>query len=729
MMEIKNYTKEIKEAMVQKQEVEKLQKELTFVLIGDIDSKRKLEEQITEKNNLLNGLRERIQTELETEKEKFKSEEELKKLENQLVKGQKIGIEALKKEIEESKNKFQEIMEELEKGDTSRAEELKQESEKLADKTKMLKKYEADMYKFAEYKSIEKNQQEYKEVSEMLSTIKTGKWLEEMNDMINPQKDDTQKDDSKKDDTRKDDTRKDDTKKKVPEMTEEDLENYRNNIYDWVANNTDGLTKEEKNNLRDEKSDDSDIKKKTDYEWHPELTEEQIDELWAEGIVPGSDEYRMKLGNFGINPENENSENEDEKVNLDINKKTGKCKITSNDLEFETKMDAADYTRRALRKFRKELLKNHNISDEDKVYIENIDPTIYKAYKEYDSKTEGKNQVVKKYIDSVIKKSKALEKDENVEVDMPGKVNVDIGWHPTQKNIRDKEQGFKKLKNIFASRRADRILKKHGMPGVFSWKRMNIANVSDNRRGIALLGVGASGVATLGTIAHLQSSNPEQIQNNNSQQIEQTQDENRQQSEVQGPKQIYGPTAPVIENSSDEKDDNDKRDDNDRNNNVDDKNKIYPGDVITAERFSALYGSADEKESNGALNTNETIGVNKIACTIDGKTYSTKDYSADEIYIMAEKANVDVEYHVDRAVNIDGKMCVQVMEKGNPSPIYIYNDNGTIKTSSGTKWNGDVESSDVAGWMKSQDVKKAKDIRISIKDSKAKSVEKDDAER
>ena len=397
MMEIKNYTKEIKEAMVQKQEVEKLQKELTFVLIGDIDSKRKLEEQITEKNNLLNGLRERIQTELETEKEKFKSEEELKKLENQLVKGQKIGIEALKKEIEESKNKFQEIMEELEKGDTSRAEELKQESEKLADKTKMLKKYEADMYKFAEYKSIEKNQQEYKEVSEMLSTIKTGKWLEEMNDMINPQKDDTQKDDSKKDDTRKDDTRKDDTKKKVPEMTEEDLENYRNNIYDWVANNTDGLTKEEKNNLRDEKSDDSDIKKKTDYEWHPELTEEQIDELWAEGIVPGSDEYRMKLGNFGINPENENSENEDEKVNLDINKKTGKCKITSNDLEFETKMDAADYTRRALRKFRKELLKNHNISDEDKVYIENIDPTIYKAYKEYDSKTEGKNQVVKYY--------------------------------------------------------------------------------------------------------------------------------------------------------------------------------------------------------------------------------------------------------------------------------------------------------------------------------------------
>ena len=317
-MEIKKYSKEIKEAMVQKQEIEKLQKELTFVLVGDTDGKRKIEEQIAEKNKLLTELREKIQTELETEKETFKSEEELKKLENQLVKGQKVGAQALKKEIEEANKNIKEIMTELKKGDTSRTEELKQETEKLADKTKMLQKYEADMYKFAEYKSIEKNQEWYKEVSGMLSTIKTGKWLEEINDMINPkkddvQKDDVQKDDTQKDDAQKDDVQKDDTKKKAPKMTEADFENYRNNIYDWVANNTDGLTDEDKNNLKDEKGkkpedeepkdkkpEDKNTKGKDDYRWHADLTPEQIDEMWAEGILPGSEEYNKKLGNYGI---------------------------------------------------------------------------------------------------------------------------------------------------------------------------------------------------------------------------------------------------------------------------------------------------------------------------------------------------------------------------------------------------------------------------------------------
>lgn len=44
------------------------------------------------------------------------------------------------------------------------------------------------------------------------------------------------------------------------------------------------------------------MKEENENKWHPKLTQEQIDELEAEGIKPGDNEYTMALWNYGINP-------------------------------------------------------------------------------------------------------------------------------------------------------------------------------------------------------------------------------------------------------------------------------------------------------------------------------------------------------------------------------------------------------------------------------------------
>ena len=46
----------------------------------------------------------------------------------------------------------------------------------------------------------------------------------------------------------------------------------------------------------------TDDEKKSEVKWHPKLTQEQIDELIAEGLEPGDNEYNLYLWNHGINP-------------------------------------------------------------------------------------------------------------------------------------------------------------------------------------------------------------------------------------------------------------------------------------------------------------------------------------------------------------------------------------------------------------------------------------------
>lgn len=411
--------------------------------------------------------------------------------------------------------------------------------------------------------------------------------------------------------------------------------------------------------------------------------------------IEKANEIRTKMAKIlGVKETIENT-HESGKVNIDLNKKTGVCKIVGEGFEKEIKMDASDYTRKGLKKFKEDLLKNENISKEDREYVKNIDPTLYKAYLEYDNANQDKNNsMAKMYVNAVIAKSKAIETDKKIEnVKMPGKVNIDIGWHPRMKNTREKEQKFKAFKDILSRFRANKILKKHGVPGVVFWKKLDIANVSDNRKLIGGIIAGTSTLAALGTAVNLQVSNPEQSQKStNNQQIE---EEMKAQNETDS-----NLDKDVNENSEKE---NNTTDSSSKKEN----SKIYPGDIITAEQYTAVYGSADAKEATSALNTKEMIGVNKIACVIDGVTYSSKNYSSDEIYKMAEKAGVKVRYHVDKAIEMDGKICVQVNEKNNPSPSYIYNDNGVTKKINGKEWKGDTEYSSIAGWMKQKDIQKS----------------------
>ena len=55
-------------------------------------------------------------------------------------------------------------------------------------------------------------------------------------------------------------------------------------------------------------------KNKEEIKWHPKLTKEQIEELIAENIYPGDNEYDMYLWNHGINPTEKYEEEKEEKA-------------------------------------------------------------------------------------------------------------------------------------------------------------------------------------------------------------------------------------------------------------------------------------------------------------------------------------------------------------------------------------------------------------------------------
>jgi len=150
----------------------------------------------------------------------------------------------------------------------------------------------------------------------------------------------------------------------------------------------------------------------------------------------------------------------------------------------------------------------------------------------------------------------------------------------------------------------------------------------------------------------------------------------------------------------DEKDNKDKKDEkakDETQNQGQDKqeksNRIYPGDIIIPEQYAMTY-------------INQAYGVNKMSVIIGDKMYTTDKYSADELYAMAESnPNASIKWHMDKAIEMDGKMVVETHEVGNPSPIYIYNDNGVTKTSDGREWNGDVEYG--FGWVDNEKLTKA----------------------
>lgn len=442
----------------------------------------------------------------------------------------------------------------------------------------------------------------------------------------------------------------------------------------------------------------------------------------------------------GDKPEEEKDELKDlPQLNLKLNMKTGECILidTENDKSYERKIESRYYTKEALKSQEKFISENFEIDGEGKKYLKNIDPTILNSYLIYDKENDGKynDSAARMYIEAVLNRAQKLAHGEPIdeEVSMPGKIEIDLRKNKEQKDLREDDEKFKSLKGLLAKFRARKILENHGED------RMNLAKVLKDRtlnRLKFILGFGAISASLLAGGSHY-------IKN-------QVKDKHPQNN-----RDVFGEQFPGRENytinhndlanKENDNSENEKIKNSDSENNVTDKNnlqknnsenniidkdtlenensqkdesnnnstiiqnqtsRINLGDIVTPEQYSLLYKSADSMNPAGAIgSSNRILGVNKLACVIDGKTYSTKDYSADEIYQMAENAGVEVKCHLDEAAVIDGKNCVQVKEVGNPSPTYIYYENGAFKYLDGREFTGDVESG--IGWVNLNDCEKS----------------------
>jgi len=74
---------------------------------------------------------------------------------------------------------------------------------------------------------------------------------------------------------------------------------------------------------------------KEDIKWHPKLTDEQIEELIAEKIYPGDNEYNMYLWNHGINPFDKESEKSEPVKSEPVKSKTEPEPIENEPVESE----------------------------------------------------------------------------------------------------------------------------------------------------------------------------------------------------------------------------------------------------------------------------------------------------------------------------------------------------------------------------------------------------------
>ena len=387
-------------------------------------------------------------------------------------------------------------------------------------------------------------------------------------------------------------------------------------------------------------------------------------------------------------------------LDLNINKKTGVVSLVANGDKLNasiTYMDADDYTRRGLRGWRRDIQSNEEVTEEDAIYLENVDPTIYNAYCEWDRKENAEEKYGKSaanmYVKAVIARAKNIENGQDLEeVEMPGKITADIGWHRGKDKRPEDVKCFKKLTSFLASFRANRILKGHDK------KNMDLATVKSNRwKWLALGGTIAalltgSGTALLSQGKHAvtdPTQNTETEYSNDRVTMPSTEDKAvTPQAPVQQDKtenenaQVYD--ASTVYNVQPQKQES---------------ARLLPGDIVNVKEGTKLYQSSTaETPAESTVKNNQAYGVNKISVVIDGEVFTTAKYSANELYEMADgNANALIRYHIDEAYNIDGKMVVRADVKNGLGFDLIYNDNGTTKTLNGEAWDRDIKTG--AGWV------------------------------
>lgn len=238
--------------------------------------------------------------------------EEIKKLEKELEKSGSRMAEYRKNgnyEQEASEHAYyNEVIEKMDKlleDKEGIANEIKDEISKLQEE---LKDIAERMEEYKNYGFHEQEAAEHKNYNDMVKKIQEfEKELEKIEKSIKKEKEQS----NKKKETK---WHPDLTPEQIEELEAEGIEPGDNEYTMYLRNH--GI------NPNENKAKKEEVNKKKEIKWHSLLTPEQIDELKAEGIEPGDNEYRMYLLNHGINPNEKEGEKEEKESDKD--KETGK---------------------------------------------------------------------------------------------------------------------------------------------------------------------------------------------------------------------------------------------------------------------------------------------------------------------------------------------------------------------------------------------------------------------
>lgn len=249
------------------EKLSKLSNELSMMSIGsplkelkqeEIDkTEKELEAKKAEKDSIMNSinensntLKDKMKTSIEEEMSTYKRKAQIEK-EKKEVEPYRIGIENLNKEIDKLTQEIQEISEEIKNGDVSRMERMNAAAALIKSDKDRISNMQKRINEVDNYKALEDHVDEFKKLEHMSMNL---------NNIID----------------------------KECEMIQKDTK-----------------TTEEKNNEdktgKDESDTNSTSKGKSDYDWG-DLTEDQIDELWSEGITPDAQEYGQAYTNFARAP-------------------------------------------------------------------------------------------------------------------------------------------------------------------------------------------------------------------------------------------------------------------------------------------------------------------------------------------------------------------------------------------------------------------------------------------
>lgn len=285
---------------IQKLEDQKNSKEM----LARQEEKEKLETQLKQREKLEKEEIEKALTEQEEEirsklaKEKGEIEEDIRNIELQRDKVD-INMKSIMRQMKNFEYKYEDYNYEVTEKDENGNKVTKQRTSRRIANTEEYEKLNADYQKGLDsFMSLKETLEDLQEARDLCDKEmdkfrqKDQEKMEKFSKALNDAKRDEEK---RKEEEKQDKKEKQDRKKEEkPAKKEEEQE------------------KEKKEKPTDEEHTENDSEE-IETKWHPELTPEQIDDLKAEGIEPGDQEYDAYLRNHGIKVKQEKKKPEEKK--------------------------------------------------------------------------------------------------------------------------------------------------------------------------------------------------------------------------------------------------------------------------------------------------------------------------------------------------------------------------------------------------------------------------------